>query len=265
MKKSIIFLLFNFIIFSIYGMTGEEILKKSVELSKKENYRGLAEVKFLDSKGKSIKSFLAGNWHYIDEKGLSKDLTTLLKPLSVKGTKMLSVEKNEDETSLWVYLPKSKKVRRMVEADKSKSFMGSSDITNEDRTWIKTNQWNIKKLEDEKIKDGMIDREYDCYKIEITPKKGNGTGYDKEIIFIDKEIMKIIKTNFYINGKIVKKLKYDGWKKTSSGNESYKKYTMKTLKTGTSTVYLVRRIIFGKKANVSPSRFTMKYLKTGRE
>lgn len=123
--------------------------------------------------------------------GTEKRLIRFVDPPDVRGTAMLIIDNRNSADEMWIYLPALKKTRRIVTAEKGKSFMSSefsnadmtsptlSDFTNRYLEKSGTgNQWII---ESEPVNDGSAD-EY---------------GFSKKISYIGKDDYVVRKMEFY--------------------------------------------------------------------
>jgi len=93
---------------------------------------------------------------------------------------------------IWIYFPRTKRVRKLASHAKSQKMEGS-DFSYEDTgasdAFIK--DFSSKKLGSEK-KEG-----YDCYKIEMTRKEGSEAGYSRLIMWIIKENLFPVVIDYY--------------------------------------------------------------------
>jgi hypothetical protein len=152
-------------------------------------------------------------------------------PADVAGTKFLSLEE-EGETRQFIYLPAFKKVKRIVGAQRSQSFMGT-DFSYSDLEGRDVEDWKWKMLPDEPIQ-GQA-----AHVIEGVPSKVDDAQYGRMVIWVHKTHGIPLKTEFYdVTGKeLVKKLevqklgkKDDRWITLDSVMQTPKKGTETRLK-----------------------------------
>jgi len=172
-------LIFNVSIASLgQELTGEEIINKVNELMNQDTVQAKVKMTITTSSGKE-RSFIYDS--YSKNKG-EKNLMRYIEPKRVKGQAILMLNYADD---IWMYFPRTKRIRKLATHAKSQKMEGS-DFSYEDtgasNAFIK--DFSSKKLGSEK-KEG-----YDCYKIEMLRKEGNEVSYSRLIMWI-------IKDNFY--------------------------------------------------------------------
>ena len=86
-----------------------------------------------------IREFTSFKKNYDEGKFKSKSLARFKKPLTVKGTGLLSWVYRNGKTEQWFFLPKLKTAKRVKAKEKAKSFMGT-DFIYEDLENRKTGQ-----------------------------------------------------------------------------------------------------------------------------
>ena len=164
--------------------------------------------------------------------GLIKSFVEFEKPADVAGTKFLSIEVGPSETKQFIYLPAFKKVKRIVGAQRGKSFMGT-DFSYSDLEGRDVSDSNWKRRPDEKVKG------QDCYVIEGVPKKPDDEQYGMILLWIHKANEIPLKSEFYDKKrqKVVKRLtvnklsRKDGrWIAVDSVMETLKKKSETRLK-----------------------------------
>jgi hypothetical protein len=120
-------------------------------------------------------------------------------PAEVAGTRFLSVKPKDGKTEQYIYLPAFKKVKRVVGAQRTQSFMGT-DFTYADLEGRKVEDASYKKLPDDKV-EGL-----DCWVIEGTPKSAEDEPYGRVVTWVDKEHFLPLKSEFYDKaGKAIEK------------------------------------------------------------
>ena len=118
-----------------------------------------------------------------------KSLTVFGSPRDVKGTAFLSFTHATKPDDQWLYLPALKRVKRISSRNKSGSFMGS-EFAYEDISSQEVEKYRYKWLRDETIdgKKTMV--------VEYYPEYEN-SGYTRQVVWIDSEILRVLKTEFY--------------------------------------------------------------------
>ena len=118
-----------------------------------------------------------------------KSLTVFGSPRDVKGTAFLSFTHATKPDDQWLYLPALKRVKRISSRNKSGSFMGS-EFAYEDISSQEVEKYRYKWLRDQTLdgKKTMVVEYYPEYK---------KSGYTRQVVWIDSEILRVLKTEFY--------------------------------------------------------------------
>ena len=135
-----------------------------------------------------IREFTSFKKNYKEGKFKSKSLARFKKPLTVKGTGLLSWGYRNGKTEQWFFLPKLKTAKRVKAKEKSKSFMGT-DFIYEDLESRKTGQDSLVFLSTDSLNGKS------CQVILAFPK--NESAYHSRKIWIDSLNWKILKVEYY--------------------------------------------------------------------
>jgi hypothetical protein len=120
-------------------------------------------------------------------------MTQVLSPPAVKGRVLILRGNSGNHKGIWIYLPKQKKVRRLVAGNNNESLMGM-DFTDADVIGYKVNEWNYRLLKEEAIAGQP------CYVIEAVPKSDavkTGTGYSKRVSWLRKDNLMAAKADYW--------------------------------------------------------------------
>ncbi|RKY84198.1 outer membrane lipoprotein-sorting protein [candidate division KSB1 bacterium] len=170
-----IFLNFFYSGFSIQKLTGDDIIKRVNDTLNQDTVYGKMKMTIITTSGKK-RTFIYES--FSKNKG-EKNLIRYIEPSRVRGQATLLLNNADD---IWVYFPRTKRVRKLATHAKKQKMEGS-DFSYEDLgsgdSFIKN--FTAKRLKDEK-KEG-----FDCYKIELTKKKGSDSGYSRIIVWVIKE------------------------------------------------------------------------------
>ena len=200
MKKIILFL---FIISagSIYGQTATEIITKSDE--KVRGKSAYIEIKITSKRPKWSKTMELKSW----TEGNSKSVSLVTAPAKEKGTVFLMRDKE-----IWNYVPSIERTIKLPPSMMMQKWMGT-DMTNDDmikQSSIVTD-YTHKLLGSEEVNG------FDCWKLELTPKKDAAVVWGKIIMWIDKADYMQMQIHFYdeddfmVNKIIASKVKeFDG-------------------------------------------------------
>ena len=156
-------------------LTGEEIINKVNELINQDTVQAKVKMTITTTSGQK-RIFIYDS--YSKNKG-EKNLIRYIEPKRVKGQAILMLNYAND---IWIYFPRTKRIRKLASQSKSQKMEGS-DFSYEDTGASDAFiiDFTSKKLGSEK-KEG-----YDCYKIEMIRKEGSETGYSRLIMWIIKD------------------------------------------------------------------------------
>lgn len=152
-------------------------------------------------------------------------------PADVAGTRFLSVQERGRQADQYIYLPAFKKVKRVIGAQRSTSFMGT-DFSYADLDGRDAGSAEWKRLDDA-VLGGQA-----CYVIEGLPKGSEGE-YGRTVMWVHKKHMIPMKIEFYDKDRLalkkrltVHKLekKHDRWVASDSVMETAGKGTETRLK-----------------------------------
>jgi len=122
--------------------------------------------------------------------GLIRSFVEFQKPADVSGTRFLSVENSPGNSQQFIYLPAFKKTKRIVGAQKGKSFMGTdfsyADLEGRD---VEDSVW--KRLPDEKIQGE------NCHVIEGRAKNVDDAQYGRVVLWIHKKNKIPLRSDFF--------------------------------------------------------------------
>jgi outer membrane lipoprotein-sorting protein len=119
-----------------------------------------------------------------DNKEGNKSITEFIKPLDVKGTKLLTWTMKKDDNKQWLYLPRFKRIKKITSSGQSGSFMGS-EFSYEDIAGNEIAKYDYKLLSEDK----------NTWVVEARPK--TDSGYSKIISTVSKEKLIPIKAEYY--------------------------------------------------------------------
>ncbi|OQY41175.1 outer membrane lipoprotein-sorting protein [Candidatus Atribacteria bacterium 4572_76] len=185
--STILFLLIFSVSIASFGqeLTGEEIIRKVSELMNQDTVQ--AKVKMtITTSSDNERVFIYDS--YSKNKG-EKNLLRYIEPKRAKGQAILMLNYADD---IWMYFPRTKRIRKLATNAKSQKMEGS-DFSYEDTgasdSFIE--DFSSKKLGSEK-KEG-----YDCYKIEMLKKEGIESGYSRLIMWVIKDNFIPIAIDYY--------------------------------------------------------------------
>ncbi len=137
-----------------------------------------------------------------------KSVVEFLSPKDVRKTKLLTWAHKRKNDSQWLYLPKSKKIKRISSRSKSGAFMGS-EFSYEDMGSQEVEKYTYKFIKDAKYKgrDVWVNTRYPVDK---------NSGYSKQITYVDKKWLQPLKIEYYDRrGSLLKVATFRRYKKIS--------------------------------------------------
>jgi outer membrane lipoprotein-sorting protein len=163
------------------GLTATGIVKKV-----DENSRGnklYSEIKMTIVRPTWTREIGIKSW----SKGNDYSLAVITSPAKEKGQAFLKRQKD-----LWNWVPSIGRMIKMSSSVMGQSWMGS-DFTNDDlmRESSTVNDYTHRLDASETV------REFDCYKLTLTPKEDAAVVWGKVVMWVDKKDFVEIKTEFY--------------------------------------------------------------------
>ena len=169
-----------------------------------------------------------------EEGGKSYSMSIFTAPKREKGISLLTVSKKDGDKQ-YLYLPSSRRVKRITSSNKSSSFRGS-EFTFEDLSDQKTEDYRF-----EKVKEAPCG-ELTCYVVDRFPKKAEESSYAKTQLWIDTEHFRPIKADFYDkDNALLKTMETFNYQRVEDKYWNPEKVVMSNHQTGKST-----RLISGK-------------------
>ncbi len=119
-----------------------------------------------------------------------KSLMVFDEPRDVKGTALLTHAHKKEADDQWLYLPALKRVKRISSSNKSGSFMGS-EFSYEDLSTPEVEKFTYRYLRDEPCGD------LTCTVCERFPVDKKASGYSRQVVWQDKDALRIWKVEYY--------------------------------------------------------------------
>ncbi len=180
-------------------------------------------------------------------RGLDQQLITFVDPGDVAGMKVLMA----DRTTLYVYMPEFKKVRRVAAHAMNQGFLGSQ-FTYEDMTQVALSPYYDATLGGKEGNETTL---------VLTLKKDVEATYPKVEIVIDSKKGGVTLLRYFDKtDKVVREQRRDEWKKVG-GNNVPTKITMTNLKTGDATIITLSDLVVNQ--GVDDSVFSRRELLRG--
>ncbi len=169
-----------------------------------------------------------------------KSIVKFRSPAEIKGVAALTHEHPDATDDNWLYLPASKRVRRISGANKTASFQGT-EFTYEDLSSLIIAKYDWRFLvEDELKSDGA---EQPVYKLEARPNYRN-TGYSRLVVYVNRDLWRIERIDFYDKaGRLLKVLENSDWTQLHGRFWRAQRLEMKNVQTKKRTVIEVKNLL----------------------
>ncbi|NOZ85003.1 MAG: outer membrane lipoprotein-sorting protein [Deltaproteobacteria bacterium] len=229
----------------------------ALKSTKLDGSESLTTLVIYNSKGDKRVRKVAAISKLYDNGATEKRLIRFLSPADVKGTGLLTFDYEKKADEMWLYMPALRKSRRIIAADKAKSFMGS-EFTYADTTPPPVEDFKHKIL-GEKIIGGV-----DCWIIESVPKTediAEENGFGKKVSYIGKKDYAIRKAEYYdLDMQLHKILTVHEVREIDKIKHRYRpiKMTMENIKNGRKSEFTMDKIQL--RTNVPDDYFTLRYL-----
>jgi Outer membrane lipoprotein-sorting protein len=138
-----------------------------------------------------------------------KSILRFLAPADIRGVAVLNYAHPKGTDDSWLYLPASRRVRRISGANRTASFQGT-EFSYEDLSRIFASQFAWRFLKEETLTIGNA--KLPVFHVEAKPRY-KATGYAKLELFINREQWRTERVIFYDRGdRLLKTLTYSDWK-----------------------------------------------------
>lgn len=185
--------------------------------------------------GKTVNTLVLKQYTRYEKSGEQKTLIEFLSPLSVKGTRFLSLQKKDGAWEQYLYLPKLARVRSITGGDAHASFMGT-DFSYHDLSLV----GGVADL-DECTLDGTESYEGKmCVRIQTLSHKPQAR-YVRELLWIEQETGRFVKGEFFDKkDKRVKIMTLSDYE-TIQGVDTPKTVVLETIaQRSTTTIHLMK-------------------------
>ena len=238
-------------------MSGREIMDKVKELQTTQDETESQDMQLIDTKGR-VKEREVTTYTMKDENDQSRTLIRFHAPSDIAGTGLLTWEQKDRDDDQWLYLPATKKSKRIVSGSRKEMFMGTDftygDLRPED---LDAHNYNVAGSE-------AIDGK-DCFIIDAVPKTAQeikDSGYFMRKLWVRKDIYFVVQKKFFDDNKKLEKVETaDDLKNVSNSIYRADSITMKNFKKKHKTVLKSK----GREINkgLSVNLFTVRELEKG--
>jgi hypothetical protein len=190
------------------------------------------------SKGGAVKERRIVRYTLNGRDDLDKILVRFLAPRDVEGTALLTWEAKDGNDDQWLYLPATKKAKRIASSGKKNRFMGT-DFAFEDLR-PESLAVHTYTLAGSEAVDG-----HDCFVIEAAPateRQADDSGYSKRRLWIRKDNYFTVKREFYDRkGKLEKVATDRDLVNVRGGLWRANEIEMQDVQAGTRTIVVIER------------------------
>lgn len=174
------------------GQTGLDVMKKQKELLKTQDEYEVLKMALVNPQGQK-KERKVVRYTKTDKSDLNKIFIRFTSPRDVENTGLLTWEKKGGDDDQWLYLPATKKAKRIASSGKKNRFMGT-DFSFEDLRPEPLDAYEYKLLGTESC-DGKS-----CSVVEAVPKterEKQDSGYSKRKFWVLQDNHFSVKREFY--------------------------------------------------------------------
>ena len=241
---------------SAWAQTGLELMQQYQRLHEVDSQYTRSSMTLVNKKGRERVRTMQ-TYEKKSANGENRSLLKFLSPKKIANVGLLTWQHDGDtDDDQWLYLPASKRVKRIASAGKKNPFMGS-DLSFEDMQSEDLQAHTYKITGEEIINDQT------CWKIEALPatqKESRASAYGKRIIWLRKDITYPVKMTFYNRrDALIKQATYEELKQVKGSAWRHDKSVMSTLKKSTSTVVLIEKREIG--LTIDENQFNQQVLK----
>ena len=175
-----------------WGQSALAIMEKQRALHQARDEEETLGVKIVDRRG-AIKQRRLVRYTATAADGLSKVLVRFTAPRDIANTGLLIWEARDGDDDQWLYLPGVKKVKRVASSGKKNRFLGT-EFAYEDLRPEAVAAHRYELVGSETIGG------HDCHVIvavPATPRQAADSGYSKRRLWVRKDIVQIVKREYY--------------------------------------------------------------------
>lgn len=197
-----------------------------------------ATLRTVDESGGTKESEARLYWRKFDD-GLSRALIRFDAPPDLRGSALLLIEKEGEDTDVYMYLPEFRKVRRVTTGMMSGSMFGT-DFTYEEfeRLYGLAEDLSSKRLADASIGDSAV------YVVESKPENEADSEYDRIVQYVEQKRCIPLKSEFFSGGDDPHKVMSVDEPSMRQINGAWvpSQVTMQDLKQGSHTTLVVKKV-----------------------
>lgn len=173
---------------------GAAVIKESERRIKSSTEKTLYKMELLDAGGQVTQSRDI-ELYYKKAEGSESTLFKFTAPPVVQGTGLLIVDSGKPVNDIWMYLPATRRIRRIAGAEKTNWFMGT-EFTHEDFEDYKTSAYTFQ-LDKE---DEVCGDQRRCFVVSATASDAaekEASGYGRKVYWIEKQSMYPVRVDYH--------------------------------------------------------------------
>lgn len=195
-----------------HASDGRSLMEQSEKATKSASEVALYQLELLD-KDKQLVQTRQMEFYFKKLSGKESTLIRFASPAALQGTGLLIEDSGKAANDIWLYLPATRKLRRIAGAEKTNWFMGT-EFTNEDFEDYQLNLYRFDLEKETACGTGT------CFVVTATAENAaekEASGYSKKVYFIDKQSLYPVAIDYYSReGSIGKRLTAEGLKRQGS-------------------------------------------------
>ncbi len=176
-----------------FAADGAEVIARSEQKTKSASEKTLFRMELMDAQGR-VAQVRDIELHFKRKPGAESTLFKFTAPPVVQGTGLLIVDQGQAVNDIWMYLPATRRIRRIAGAEKSNWFMGT-EFTHEDFEDYKRNAYRFH-LDGDDEPCGTGQR---CFVVTATASDATereASGYGRKVYWIERESLYPIRIDY---------------------------------------------------------------------
>lgn len=178
----------------VLAADGNSVIKESEQRIKSSTEQTLYRMELLDGAG-NVQQTRDIELYYKKADGAETTLFKFTSPPVVQGTGLLIVDTGKPVNDIWMYLPATRRIRRIAGAEKSNWFMGT-EFTHEDFEDYKTSAYTFQLEKD----DAACGEQQKCFVVSAVASDAaekEASGYGKKTYWIEKQSMYPVRVDYF--------------------------------------------------------------------
>ncbi|MBI1889557.1 MAG: outer membrane lipoprotein-sorting protein [Burkholderiales bacterium] len=188
---------------SVRAADGTEVIKESDKRTKSATEKTIYRMDLLDAFGK-VQQSREIELYFKKGSDIESTLFKFTAPPVVQGTGLLIEDAGKSVNDIWMYVPATRRIRRISGTEKTNWFMGT-EFTHEDFEDYKIASYSFNLA-----KEDSCGEKQTCYVIEATPsspQEREASGYLKKIYWVEKTSLYPIRIDYVAkSGDVSKRL-----------------------------------------------------------